>query len=119
MAYFVETVSNAKGRLVNLYSGINAENLSRLVDEYFSANGYVKTVNGPGSVTYTKGNRVLRILFGAFVKYFRFLTAIKSVDADTVELAFSKDSSGMSGGAIGMSQVSKEFNKIKDVLQNI
>lgn len=119
MANFVETVSSAGGRHVNLYSGVSAEDLSKLIDSYFLSSGYVKQVNGPNSVTYTKGSRFLRLMFGAFCKYFKFIVAIRPVDDNTVEVSVSKDSSGLSGGAIGMNQVKNEFDRIKKGLSGL
>jgi hypothetical protein len=119
MANFVETVSSAGGRHVNLYSGISAEEISKLIDSYFLSSGYVKKETGPNSVTYTKGSRFMRLMFGAFCKYFKFIVSVRPVDDSTVEVSVTKDSSGMSGGAIGMSQVKNEFDRIKKGLSGL
>jgi hypothetical protein len=119
MAYYVETVSSSGGRHVNLYSGITSEKLSEIMDAYFSSSGYTKKSNGLNSTTYTKGSRFMRLLFGAFSKYFKFIVALRPIDESTIELSVSKDSSGMSGGVIGVKQIKKEFDKIKSVLGSI
>ncbi len=119
MSYFSETASSASGRHVNLYTGISAEELSKIVDAYFVGNRYKKDTSGSGSVTYTYGSRFMRIMFGAFCKYFKFIVAVRPINENTVELSISKDSTGFSGGAIGLNQVKNEFNKIKTYFGNI
>ena len=81
------------------------------------SNGY-KIVEGGGvNAVYEKGSRVMRILFGAFVKYFKFAAQIKQVDSDTVELKIIKHSSGFSGGLIGIGQVKKELKRLAGIMQ--
>lgn len=60
--------------------------------------------------TYAKGNLVLRILLGAFVKYNKVM--ISAEGEGDISLTIENKSHGFSGGIIGMSQVKKEYQRI-------
>lgn len=64
---------------------------------------------------YTKGNYILRILLGAFVKYNK--VQVSAEGEGDITLTIENKSNGFSGGLIGMSQVKKEYSKIISSLQ--
>lgn len=100
------------------YSGLTAEELSTKIGQTLQADGYKIKEGTPMDATWEKGNRVMRILFGAFVKYSKMNVKIDDHDAGTLATV-TKNSSGMSGGVIGVNQVKKEFQRIAQVLQTV
>ena len=109
-------VDFAKDRVIYNITGCTAEELDNKLNLFFSSEGY-KLKSTEGEVkTYEKGNRVMRILFGAFVKYNKQAVTIKH-QGDLFSLLLQKDSSGMSGGLIGMNQVKKEFARLTEAFK--
>ena len=105
-----------KDRLVFNINGCTADELDNKLNLFFTSESY-KLKSAEGDVRkYEKGNRVLRILFGAFVKYHKqSVTVVRQGDAYTLTLQ--KESSGMSGGLIGMNQVKKEFARLSEAFK--
>ncbi|HOK37704.1 MAG: hypothetical protein WHW07_00075 [Bacteroidales bacterium] len=85
----------------------SVQSLANHVSETFIKRGYKLKDGNSFDGSYEKGDRILRLLFGAFVKYFKF-----KIKIENNKLHIHKESSGMSGGLIGMNQVNKEFNAI-------
>ena len=109
-------VDFAKDRVVYNITGCTRAELDNKLNLFFSSNGYqVKSENGE-TKTWKKGNRVMRILFGAFAKYHQQGVTIKQ-EGDLFSLLFFRDSTGMSGGAIGMNQVRKEFTRLSEAFK--
>ena len=119
MAYFVKNISNTGDLISNSYAGIEPMELAKKLDAVFKAEGYSFSEGQPNNATYEKGNRVMRILFGAFVKYFKFSVTITQNEDKTVTVNFFKQTSGMSGGLIGMNQVKNELQRMNTVLQSV
>lgn len=93
--------------------------LSNTVNDCLTKDGY-KLIEGQiGNGGYEKGDRTMRLLFGAFVKYSKVNVTVNtdtnSVDRVTVD----RKTSGMSGGLIGMKQVKKEMERISSMLSAI
>lgn len=104
-------VDFAKDRIIYNITGCTKEELDNKLNLFFTSEGYtLKSAEGE-THTYTKGNRVLRLLFGAFVKYHKQSVSVKNEGA-LYSVMLHKDSSGMSGGLIGMNQVKKEFARL-------
>jgi hypothetical protein len=59
---------------------------------------------------------VLRIILGAFWKYFRILVIVKNQN-ELYSVLVKKDASGLMGGAIGMHQVKKEFARLTEAFK--
>lgn len=101
----------ADDRVIYNITGCNKDELENKLNLFFTSEGYrVKSAEGEIR-TYEKGNRTLRILFGAFVKYHKQSVTIKN-QGDLFSLMLLRDSTGMSGGLIGMNQVKKEFARL-------
>ena len=64
------------------------------------------------SMIYEKGNRVARLLLGALVKYFKVSVTTSVSPSDEVICEVRTESSGMSGGLIGMNQVKTEMGNL-------
>lgn len=119
MGYFVKNLSNTNELTSNVYAGIQPMELAQKLDAMFKADGYILVEGQANNATYEKGNRVMRILFGAFVKYFKFNRTITLNPDQTITVNFAKQTSGMSGGLIGMNQVKNELIRINIMLQTL
>lgn len=104
---------------VHTYSGIEKVELNTKVHNLFTSSGYKLIEGDNGNGVYEKGNRAMRILFGAFVKYFKFDVSIQDGADNKPQLKVDKKTSGMSGGAIGVSQVKKELKRVAALAQTI
>jgi hypothetical protein len=109
-------VDFAKDRVIYNITGCTKEELDNKLNLFFTSEGYKLKSTNSEVRTYEKGNRVMRILFGAFVKYHKQAVTIKH-DGSLFSLLLQKDSSGMSGGLIGMNQVKKEFARLAEAFK--
>jgi hypothetical protein len=112
----VTVVDFAKDRVIYNMTGCTKEELENKINLFFNAEGYTLKSNEGDTYTYTKGNRVMRLLFGAFVKYHKQSAIIKN-EGELFSVMLHKDSSGMSGGLIGMNQVKKEFARLSEAFK--
>lgn len=118
MAYFKENVQTTGDHFIHKYEGVDVATLIKSVEETLVANGYKLVEGGGTNAVYEKGNRTMRILFGAFVKYYKFMVQMQEVNS-TIELKITKHSSGISGGLIGISQVKKELARLAELMKDI
>lgn len=118
MNYFSANEKISGKDFVHLYTGVTIEDLTSLIEKEMLSSGYKKLDSTAEKITFSRGNRVLRILFGAFVKYFKFSFRFSmDQELDGVKVHVVKDTSGMSGGIVGVSQVKKELKRIAQQLQ--
>ncbi|MCH2234645.1 MAG: hypothetical protein MK078_10360 [Crocinitomicaceae bacterium] len=110
-----QDVSITKDNAMYRFKDTNVEELSGKVEKYLLGKGYKLESGTPENAIYGKGNKTLRILFGAFVKRFTWKVTVVA-DGNTTVLNFIKDEKGYWGGAIGVSQVKNEFKRITDAL---
>lgn len=94
----------------------SAAELASAAGDFFASRKYKLKSGSPESGVYERGNYVLRLLFGAFVAYYKFNVSINS-SAGTSTLLLSKAHSGFSGGVIGMAKLKKEFKMVADGLE--
>lgn len=119
MPHFVNNELNDGATVVNVYSGISAQDLAMKVSHLLSSKGYSIKEGNPGDAVYEKGNRVFRILFGAFYKYFKFGVRVEDGGNGTMKVRVHKLTSGMSGGLIGVGQVKSELKRLATELAAI
>ncbi|MBK6383372.1 MAG: hypothetical protein IPP02_03210 [Chitinophagaceae bacterium] len=112
----VTVVDFAKDRVIYNMTGCTKEELDNKLNLFFTSEGYTLKSTEGETTTYTKGNRVLRILFGAFVKYHKQSVIVKN-EGELFSVMLHKDSTGMSGGLIGMNQVKKEFARLSEAFK--
>jgi hypothetical protein len=93
------------------------EELDNAAVLFFTNQGYTLKKEGGDMMTFTKGNRILRLLLGAFVKYHKISLGLEQLGDNNFAVLLTKDSSGMSGGLIGMNQVKKEFRNMTDAFE--
>lgn len=95
-----------------LISSDDVQTTANKVAHFFEGEGYRLESGMPTDGFYGVGNNILRILFGAFVKRYRFhVTVLEYASGSSVTLE--KGMSGVSGGAIGYSKMKKELERIK------
>jgi hypothetical protein len=111
MAYFKENIQTTGDHFIHKYEGTDIATLTKYVQETLASIGYKLVEGGGTNAVYEKGNRTMRILFGAFVKYYKFMVQMQEANS-AIELRITKHSSGISGGLIGISQVKKELARL-------
>ena len=113
---FIERIENNSGNIVLVFEGGSKE-LEQNVNNFFLARKYKLKSGENNNAVYEKGNYVMRILFGAFVAYYKFSVIIKQ-EENRLMLHLLKAHSGFSGGAIGVAKLKKEYHKIAAALEN-
>lgn len=88
------------------------------VNEYFTNNGYKLEAGSPDNGVYGVGNDVMRILFGAFVKRYKFNILVRQ-NQNLIQVDLSKAMTGIAGGAIGFVKLNQEYDKCVIDLTNI
>ena len=103
----------AKNKTVFNISNCTREELENKLNLFFTSEGYTLLREKGEEKIYKKGNKMLRYILGAFVKYHQQLIQITPQNG-TYNVTLQRDSSGFSGGAIGMNQVRKEFARLTE-----
>lgn len=106
----------AKDRVVYNFTDATKEELENKLHLFFTAEGYKYKGEENNGKAYVKGNKVLRAILGAFWKYFKVFLAVKS-ENNVFSVLVQKDASGLMGGAIGISQVNKEFARLTEAFK--
>lgn len=119
MAHFKSLETSDNKAFDVLYTDCTEESMAQLIEDSFNRDGYMIKTGELGNRTYSKGNRIVRILLGAFYKYFEFHVGVRKVDETTVRVSVTKTTSGMSGGVIGVNQVKKELARLQTVFQGL
>ncbi len=90
-------------------SGSSPEQVLQSADNILAELGYTpNNKNYQMGRSYIKGSRALRFLLGAFHKYNKIILHTSADDSNTA-ITVNNESTGMSGGLIGMNQINKEF----------
>jgi hypothetical protein len=101
------------------FSGADLNSLSANIDFTMLKEGY-RLIDGQKAFgEYERGNRTLRVLLGAFVKYFKFSVKLNQLNEHEFELLFVSTSTGISGGLIGMGQVKSELQRLAKVFSKL
>ncbi len=87
------------------------EKVLQTADNILTELGYTVKESYNNGKSYSKGSRLLRMLLGAFYKYNQVSANIAGNDY-AITLTVNNESSGISGGLIGMKQIKKEFYAI-------
>jgi hypothetical protein len=107
----------ADGKATILYTGSAAE-LALKVNEFFTSRNYTLKSGSPENGVYEYGNYTMRILFGAFVKYFKFNTTVVQA-GENVTITVQKGHSGMSGGLPGIIKLNNELKRIGEAMEQL
>lgn len=119
MLHFVKNLQTVDGLISNLYKDITIPEMVQKIIDVFEMQEYKIIDQQFGNLTLEKGNRTMRILFGAFVKYFKFSVTITQTAGNELTVNVFQQSSGISGGLIGMNQVKTELNRLHFVFSQI
>ncbi|MFN8714858.1 MAG: hypothetical protein ACK5Z2_18570 [Bacteroidota bacterium] len=119
MPHYITTLERLNDKYTHQYSGIGYDELSSRVHSQFQSAGYKVLQVYQGGAQYEKGNYTMRILFGAFVKYFKFAVQVTDGGNGLLNVSVVRQTSGMSGGLIGVNQVKKEMQRLEEVLRQI
>jgi len=111
-----ETFKIENDKAIYVFKNTNKDALGDKINEYLIKEGYQIEQGNKVIGVYGKGNKVMRILFGAFVKRFEWHVEINDINGST-GLIFTKNSKGYAGGVIGVQQVKKEFSRIVELLK--
>ncbi len=109
-------VDFAKDRFVYNFTNCTKEELDNKLNLFFTSQGYRYKGEKDNGKIYTKGNKVLRAILGAFWKYFKMFVSVKSENS-LFSVMVQKDASGLMGGAIGIHQVKKEFERLTEAFK--
>ncbi len=111
--------SLSEGKIILEYGGILQEDLGKKVHDLILTAGYKMIEGSAGNAVYEKGSMALRIIFGAFVKHFKFAVIVSPIEGGDMRLEIAKKTSGAAGGLVGMKQVKNEFERLSKLLQTI
>ncbi len=112
-----KTIRIENNKAIYRFYDVPADILGEKVNKYLLSKQYkLKSGNATKGV-YGKGNKTMRILIGAFVKYFEWNVEIKEDSVSSV-LIFSKLAKGYAGGIIGVQQVKNEYKRLTELLSN-
>lgn len=114
MLYFKEEIP-VGGGLIYIYKGVSVIQMQNEIEMLMISLGYKHLTAG----IFEKGNRTMRILFGAFCKYFKFKVIVQPHNEDEVKVSVVKETTGMSGGLIGMNQVKNEYARLSQAFKTI
>lgn len=91
-------------------------NVGQMLEDLFKQEGYKLESGNNLQGLYGKGNDIMQLLFGAFVKRFKFPFEI-TASAGNAQLTIKNGTgSKVFGGAIGVSRHKKEFKRIVSLL---
>lgn len=109
-------VETANNHVFYSFSNCSREELDNRLNLFFTAEGYKYKRESENGKIYVKGNQVLRVILGAFWKYFKILLLVRP-QGDTFSVLVKRDASGFMGGVFGVMQVQKEFSKINEAFK--
>ena len=107
------------GAYILIYNNISKDELAKKVADFFASEGYKLEGGLPSSGVYGKGSTFWRILFGAFVKRYKFAVQIETNADGKTQLYFTKEMSGISGGIWGYNQMKNEHERLANLIKNI
>jgi hypothetical protein len=113
---FINTIQNTDGKVTLVFEG-DINELSKNINDFFLFRKYKLKSGTLSNAIYEKGSYVARILFGAFVKYYKFNIIIQEEDEKKLLVHLLKGHSGFSGGLIGIAKLKKEFKLIIEALE--
>jgi hypothetical protein len=103
--------------IVYTISGCTQNELENKLNLFFTSQDLIVKTDKPDEKMYIRGNKVLRFLFGVFVKYFKITVTIKK-ENELYSVRLLRDMNFyMSGGLIGRKSARKEFSRITDAFK--
>lgn len=110
-------VDFGKDSVVFNITGATRSELENKLNLFFASQDIpLKTDKGDEKI-YQKGNKVMRILFGVFVKYFKIVATVKQ-QGDLISVRLVRDMGlAASGGLIGIKKSRDRFNELSEAFK--
>lgn len=118
MVYFIKNLQTVDGLISNRYQGITVEEMTKKITDLFELQGYQVIDQQFGNLILEKGSRTKRLLLGAFATYYKFSVTMMPDAENELTVNVFQQSSGMSGGLIGMNQVKNELIRLNFLFAN-
>ena len=113
----VTVVDFGNDSVVYNITGCTQEELDNKLNLFFASENLPLKSEKPGEKVYQRGNKVLRVLFGAFVKFFKVSVTILHKD-DLYSVRLLRDMNlAMSGGLVGINASRKEFARMTEAFK--
>ncbi|MDP4263048.1 MAG: hypothetical protein Q8941_11010 [Bacteroidota bacterium] len=110
-------VDFAKDAVVYTIAGTTKEELDNKLNLFFTSEGFSRKSDTGAEKIFQRGNKITRILFGVFVKYFQVAVSIKA-EGQAFSLHLRRDMNFfLSGGLAGIGASRKEFTRISDAFK--
>lgn len=107
-----------KDKAIFSFEGKTENEIASRINDLFMKDGYTLEEGTQLKGKYGKGSKIMRILFGAFVKRFAWEVTISNQGGMTTATLY-KETKGYAGGAIGVNQVKNEFKRLVSVWETI
>jgi hypothetical protein len=112
-----KVVDFSKDSIVYNITGCSKEELDNKLNLFFGQERFKRKADTPTEKVYQRGNKVLRVLFGVFVKYFRITVSVKS-EGQLYSVRVVRDMNlALSGGLMGIAASRKEFNRLMEAFK--
>ena len=98
-------------------TGTTNEELENKLNLFFASEKLPLKSDTPNEKVYKKGNKTLRVLFGAFVPYFKIAVSIRQQDSLFSVRLLRDMNLALSGGMIGIHKSRKEFSRISEAFK--
>jgi hypothetical protein len=115
--YAVVKASETKEAITLVFSGAALDEIADKTALFMAARGYHLESGTKTQGVYVKGSAAARALIGALSKRAKFNVTVGH-DEPNVAVVIAKGMTGMSGGFLGMSQMSKELGSLSAGLQS-
>ncbi|WP_293786171.1 hypothetical protein [uncultured Pedobacter sp.] len=119
MTFFVKNLQAVDGLISNLYKDISVEEMTKKITELFKLQGYKVIDQQFGNLILEKGSRTKRLILVAFTTYYKFSVTMMQGNENELTVNVFQQSSGMSGGLIGMNQIKTELKRLNFIFSNI
>jgi hypothetical protein len=115
--YAVVKASETKEAITLVFSGATLDEIADKTALFMAARGYHLESGTKTQGVYVKGSAAARALVGALSKRAKFNVTVGN-DEPNIAVVIAKGMTGMSGGFLGMSQMSKELGSLSAGLQS-
>ena len=119
MAFFIKNLEISDNMFKHEFSSAAKDSLAANVDFTLLKEGYRLVEGYKAFGEYEKGNRTVRILLGAFAKYFKFTVNLEEKADHHFELIVVGTNAGISGGLISNGQLKTELQRLAKVFTTL
>jgi serine/threonine protein kinase len=95
-----------------IISGVSKSEIIQDCKTFFSSKGYSCVSQNNEVITFEKGSKTKRLLFGTFSPYFKAILRCNYSDTNECIIKINMESSGITGGLIGIQKNRTEINQI-------